>query len=281
MSVFTQAELDAWEKDGYIVLKEAVPKAQCDSVVDAMWEFLEMDPDDPSTWYSLPPWHARTGMVEMYHHQSMWDNRQTPRIHAAFSQLFGTEKLLLRVVDRVNMNPPVREEHAYEGFIHWDFEPHTWPIPLMVQGVLLLRDTSAEQGGFQCVPGSHLQVDKILAAQEEGANPRHPDIGDWEVRSIPGETGDLVIWHTALLHGNGPNRTDKPRLAQYIAMRSAEPDDPKHREQLVQNWRRRAPMDFRIPRAFPADPRHLDEHQPEPAHLTPLGRRLVGLDDWD
>ena len=173
MSVFTQAELDAWERDGYIVLKEAVSKAQCDAVVDAIWEFLEMDPDEPSTWYSLPPWHARTGMVEMYHHQSMWDNRQEPRIHAAFSQLFGTEKLLLRIVDRVNMNPPVREEHAYEGFIHWDFEPHTWPIPLMVQGVLLLRDTSAEQGGFQCVPGSHLQVDKILAAQKEGANPRN------------------------------------------------------------------------------------------------------------
>ena len=281
MSVFTQAELDAWERDGYIVLREAVSKAQCDAVVDATWEFLEMDPDDSSTWYSLPPWHARTGMVEMYHHQSMWDTRQAPRIHAAFSQLFGTEKLLLRIVDRVNMNPPVREEHDYKGFIHWDFEPYDWPIPLMVQGVLLLRDTDAEQGGFQCVPGSHLEVDRILGAQPKGSSRRTPDIGDREVRPVPGQAGDLVIWHTALLHGNGPNLTDKPRLAQYIAMRRAEPDDPAHREELVQAWHRRAPMGFRHPVAFPADPRYLDERQPEPACLTPLGRRLVGLDDWD
>ena len=84
----------------------------------------------------------------------------------------------------------------------------------------------------------------------------------------------------ALLHGNGPNRTDKPRLAQYIAMRSAEPDDPKHREKLVGPGAGGRPW-IPEPAGLPADPRHLDEYQPEPAHLTSLGRRLVGLDDWD
>ncbi len=281
MSIFTQAELNSWEENGYIVLRKAVPPALCDAVVHALWEFMEMDPHNPAGWYDLPPWHSKAGMVELYHHQSLWDTRQYPRIHEAYSELFGTPRLWLRVVDRVNMNPPVQKKHAYEGFIHWDFDPHTWPIPLMVQGVLCLAHTTAEQGGFQCVPGSHLRVNEILARQPAGANPRNPELGDLEVRPIPGETGDLVIWHTALLHGNGPNLTDRPRLAQYIAMRRADPQDEDHRADLVRTWRKRLPMGYRDRGPFPADPRRRDEGQPEPARLTPLGRRLVGVDDWE
>ena len=281
MSVFTQAELDSWEEDGYIVVREAVPKSDCDAVIDALWEFLEMDRNKPESWYDLPPWHSHAGMVELYHHQALWDNRQNPRIYEAFSELFGTSQLWYRIIDRVNMNPPVQRENAYEGFIHWDFDPHTWPIPLMVQGVLCLSRTTAEQGGFQCVPGSHLKVDEILATQPEGANPTHPELNGMEVVPIPGETGDLVIWHTALLHGNGPNLTDKPRLAQYIAMRKADPKDEAHTTGLIHQWQERLPMGFRNKGPNPADPRLLDQSQNEPAKLNPLGRRLVGLDDWD
>lgn len=281
MSVFTQAELENWEKDGYIVLREAVPASFCENVVDALWEFLGMDRDNPESWYSLPPWHARTGMVELYHHQSLWDTRQHPRVHEAFSQVFGTPQLWLRVVDRVNMNPPVQEKHAYDGFIHWDFEPETWPIPLRVQGVLCLASTTAEQGGFQCVPGSHLKVDEILARQPADANTRQPDLGDLPVVPVPGDTGDLIIWHTALLHGNGPNFTDKPRLAQYIAMREADVEEPEHAQELERTWRNRLPMGYRDRGPFPPDPRKRDEDQPQPARLTQLGRRLIGLEDWN
>lgn len=281
MSVFTQEELNGWEENGYIVVREAVPKEHCDAVIDALWEFLEMDPNKPESWYGLPPWHSKAGMVELYHHQAMWDNRQNPRIYEAYSELFGTSRLWYRVIDRVNMNPPVQKQNAYEGFIHWDFDPHTWPIPLMVQGVLCLSQTTAEQGGFQCVPGSHLKVDEILSGQPEGADSRNPDLDGLEVVPIPGETGDLVIWHTALLHGNGPNLTTRPRLAQYIAMRAADPEDENHKAGLVQQWQERKPMGFRNRGTNPADPRRIDQDQAEPAQLTTLGRRLVGLEDWD
>ncbi len=281
MSVFTQAELEGWEKNGYIVLREAVPPSYCEAVVDALWDFLGMDPKDPAGWYDLPPWHSKAGMVELYHHQALWDVRQYPHIYEAYSELFGTPQLWLRVVDRVNMNPPVQEKHAYEGFIHWDFDPHTWPIPLMVQGVICLTQTTAEQGGFQCVPGSHLRVKEILANQPEGTDLRSPEMDGLEVLPIPGETGDLVIWHTALLHGNGPNLTDRPRLAQYVAMRRADPTDEEHRAELVRTWQKRMPMTARAGAQFPADPRRLDAGQLEPARLTSLGRRLVGLEDWD
>ena len=43
-------------------------------------------------------------------------------------------------------------------------------------------------------------------------------IGKMKPVSIPGKAGDLLIWHSGLLHGNGHNTSDRPRYAQYIGM---------------------------------------------------------------
>ena len=49
-----------------------------------------MDPDDSGTWYGAD---RRGIMVEIYHHQTLWDNRTAPRVHRAFSQIWGTESV--------------------------------------------------------------------------------------------------------------------------------------------------------------------------------------------
>ena len=36
----------------------------------------------------------KAGMVELYQHQSLWDNRQHPRIHEAFAQILGEARLV-------------------------------------------------------------------------------------------------------------------------------------------------------------------------------------------
>lgn len=274
MSILSGDDHAFWEENGYVVVPNAVPQENLDRVIDVTWEFLEMDPNDPETWYTLPGWHSRTGMVQLFQHQALWDNRQYPRVHQIFSELFGTEKLWCSL-DRVNMNPPARADWDYQGFIHWDFDPTTWPIGLRVQGVLCLADTDEAQGGFQCVPGSHRQVPEILARQKPDAELRRPDIGDMPVKSIGGKAGDLIIWHTGLLHGNGRNRTDRPRLAQYITMYPADEANEDARQQRVESWR-----NCSTPGKFPSDPRKLEETQGQPAVLTELGKKLLGLERW-
>ena len=60
-----------------------------------------------------------------------------------------------------------------------------------------------------------------MKTQPKDRNPQQPDLAELEVKSIPGKAGDLLIWHRLLAHGNGHNRSDKPRMAQYIAMSPA------------------------------------------------------------
>ncbi|MEZ4705834.1 MAG: phytanoyl-CoA dioxygenase family protein [Caldilineaceae bacterium] len=274
MAILSAADHAFWEENGYVVVHDVVPPENLDAVIEVMWEFLGMAPTDPETWYTRPGWHSQTGMVELYQHQALWDNRQYPRVHAAFSELFGTEKLWVSL-DRVNMNPPARPDWDYQGFIHWDFDPETWPIGLRVQGVLCLTDTEAAQGGFQCVPGSHRQVPEIVARQMPDATLRRPDITGLTVKEIAGQAGDLIIWHTGLLHGNGRNRTNRPRQAQYITMNLPREEDEELRQHRIASWRNRT-----TPGSFPGDPRKLEERTGTTATLTELGKKLLGLERW-
>ena len=87
MPVLSAADVDFWEENGYVVVHDAVPPENCKAAERAIWDFLEMDTDDPETWYPDPP--RRGIMVEIYQHQALWNNRQYPRIHQAFSEIWG------------------------------------------------------------------------------------------------------------------------------------------------------------------------------------------------
>lgn len=93
------------------------------------------------------------------------------------------------------------------------------PVPFGVQGILYLTDTSADQGAFTCVPGFHRRIGQWLAELAPDADPRNLQLLS-KLAAVPvaGRTGDLVIWHHALPHGASRNRTDRPRVAQYIKM---------------------------------------------------------------
>lgn len=283
MRVLSDQQFAFWKDNGYIIVPNAVPSENLTAVTDAIWEFQEMNPNDPTTWYRTPERANemvelnRSGMVELYHHQALWDNRQYPRIYDAFVDIWETEKLWV-TIDRVNLNIPVKPEWDFKGFIHWDIDTGIVPTPFDVQGVLSLTDTVPNQGGFQCVPGFPKQFDEWVKTQPDDRDTWKPDLTDLEVKKIETKAGDLLIWNSLLPHGTGRNDSDKPRLAQYISMSPAKEDDTALREWRVRSWQDRlAPEGF----AFPGDPRGLERKHGKTADLTLLGRKLLGVDSWD
>jgi hypothetical protein len=281
LRVLGEQDLASFHMNGYVVVPDAAPKKDLDAVIAAVWEFLGMDPGDPATWY---PEDRRGAIAYIHQHQALWNCRQSPRIHAAFADLLGTEKLWVSM-DRAGMKPPIDPRFPHyddRGFVHWDLDTSK-PLPEkpFLQGVLALTDTTEEMGGFCCVPGFHKDLTAWIAEQPEGRNPRAPDLSrlpeGMKVTPIPMKAGDIVIWNSLLAHGNGRNEGTRPRLAQYITMFPAS-DDEAARQERVACWRdRHAPAGWE--KDIPEKYRGREQANP-PAELTPLGRKLLGLDPW-
>jgi len=282
LQLLTDADWEFWITNGYIVIKDAVPKEQVKKLADFLWEFEEKDPNDPETWYAPPRAEMKmkeltnTGMVEVYNHQYLWDNRQYPKVHQAFTDIWGTEKLWV-TIDRANLNVPLRPGFDYKGFIHWDYDPET--KPQNVQGVLALADQDDENmGGFQCIPELFRTYDTWKLTQPEDRNHFQPDTTGFELVKVKMNAGDLLIFNSSQPHGIRANRSEnKVRLAQYIAMMPAQEEDEALRQWRINSWKeRQAPEGY----AFPGDPRNWEKTKYETAELSDLGKKLLGLDKW-
>ena len=288
MPLITEEDKAFFTENGYIRVKNVVPKELCDRVIADLWRFLERDPSDRANWYDLPRDYVQTvGGTEIYHQQSMWDVRQHPDVYQAFREIHGEDELTVSI-DRLNMTPPKREGDPNQTLgAHWDTDVTGLTPPVKkpsgrVQGVLYLDDTTEEQGGFWCVPDLYKDFDNWLEKNKDnlfaGATrpgQRRPDISGYDVKPIPGNVGDLVIWDVHLVHGNGTNYADSPRYAMYVAMNPI--GNPWKSESLIEAWKNITPA---LP-SFPGDPREWEKrHNGGPATLTPLGKQLIGLEPW-
>jgi hypothetical protein len=281
----SSVDTEFFQKNGYVVVEGLVSKEKCEAVVADIFAFLEMTDGDRESWYTGG--RRGGGLAHIHQMQSLWDIRQDPAVHAVFTALYGTEKLWVSL-DRTSMKVPSDPDHPeYEdrGFLHWDMDtstdPATWTF--FVQGVLVLRDTDATMGGFQCVPGFHGQalIDWIQT-QPKDRNPSYPPLDtlpkEKSVVPIPAKQGDLILWDRTLAHGNGHNRGKLPRLAQYLTMYPVGEEDSA--AERVACWQEiRAPRYWEkdIPASLKGRERQL---QSMPSELTPLGRKLLGVDPW-
>lgn len=215
----TPQDLAFWDENGYIVVHHAAKPDGCAAAVEAICEFLQMDLNNPDTWYNGPQGHSI--WVPLVRHPAIEANRNSPRIRRAFEQIWGRTDLWM-TIDQCGMNPPERPGWQFPGpHMHWDVSLEL-PIPFGVQGLLYLTDTEAEQGAFSCVPGFHLKIENWLKSLPEGINPRELDLPALGEVPISGRPGDLIIWHNALPHGSRPNRTTRPRFVQYMTMRPSD-----------------------------------------------------------
>ena len=285
LRVLSMDDWSFWLYNGYVVVKNAISKSQVKKTADFLWEFEEKDPNNPKGWYTLPRAEMQmkelqgTGMVEVYNHQYLWENRQTERVYNAFVDIWGTEKLWSSI-DRANLNFPIQSGFKYKGFIHWDYDPDTKPEN--VQGVLALSDQKdIKMGGFQCIPWLFRNYDTWKLSQPDERDKFQPNIEGLEkhIVKVPLEAGDLLIFNSLEPHGIRPNNSkDKVRIAQYISMMPAEEENLSLKKWRINSWKNRvAPQGH----AFPGDPRKWEQTKYNTAKLSLLGEKLLGLKSWD
>lgn len=260
--------------EGYLVIPDVVPRALCEAVIDAIREFTGVDPDHPAD--ADVDRFAGLGIVPVHHHQALWNVRQHPALHDIFSQLYADERLWV-TIDRAGYKPPasaVTREWEMAA-VHWDCNPWA-PVPFGIQGLVYLTDTSEDQGAFSCVPSIYRNLDRWLADHAEQSPGRHPDIGSEPLIPVAGSAGSLVVFHRLMPHTNGKNLSDRPRLAQYVSMDPV--GDEAARIERIGLWQ------DKLPPAWAARQKVAGQQIPEPgepAELSALGRKLVGVDVWE
>lgn len=283
LRVLSQDDWRHWITNGYVIVRQAVPAENVKRLVDLLWRFDEKDPTDPSTWYAPQRREHKmkelnnTGMLEIYNHQYLWDNRMEQRIYDAFVDIWDREELWV-TIDRANLNPPKKVKGNPNGFIHWDVDTSIRPLPIGVQGVLSLQKQDGDVGGFQCVPKLFSDFETWEKTQPADRDPMHPDMTGQTTVNIEMEAGDLMIFNSLLAHGVRPNHSDsRVRMAQYISMHPAEWNNEAERQERIRLWRE---LDHPQRDAFPGDPRGWEKHNAKTATLSPLGEKLLGQVRW-
>jgi ectoine hydroxylase-related dioxygenase (phytanoyl-CoA dioxygenase family) len=215
--VLSSADLEFWHEQGYVVVKQAVAVESCRAAVEAILAHAGMSMDVPDSWYKAGIW------IPLAHHPAIWANRNSPRIHTAFAQIWGRRDLWVNV-DVCGVNPPVRPGYSFQGTpLHWDMTlapPHRFGT----QAILYLTDTAADQGAFSCVPGFHRRLEAWLQEIPPDVDPRARAVQELRAIPIAGRAGDLIVWHQALPHGATPNLCTLPRVVQYLNMFPSEHD---------------------------------------------------------
>jgi hypothetical protein len=283
LRALSPADWRRWQRDGYVVVRRAIEPALADALARLVWEFEELDPQDPGTWYPAARTErkqrslaANAGMVELYNHPLMWQARQSPRIHDAFADLWGTRELWVSI-DRLNLMLPPEPGVAFRSFMHWDHDPEGDGDN--VQGVLAITDQrDVEVGGFKCIPELFRGFEAWRATQGPDWDWYCPDVSAFTPTPVPLDRGDLLIFDSRLCHGIRPNVSARGvRMAQYVAMVPAQEEDAQQRAWRVDSWReRRSPHGY----SLEGDPRGWERTRYPPADLTPLGERLLGLRSW-
>ena len=213
--VFSKEDLNNWENQGYVILKNAVSKEDCEHTVDFILDQLGADLSDPDTWYKPHP--LKQGiMVQLFNAETLDKNRFSKRIKLAYHQLWKRGDLMVSM-DRVSFNPPENEHYQFQGpNLHWDMSLKK-PIYFGLQGLLYLTDTDENQGAFTLIPGFHKIIDTWLDNLPSNQHPREVNLWhDFEPKPIAAKAGDFIIWNQSLPHGSSPNTSNKPRIVQYI-----------------------------------------------------------------
>lgn len=199
---------------GFVVLRGALSPEDARASAALLWTTIGADPDNPASWDRPHPLRQNI-MVQRFRGEPFERNRRNPRIRGAFEQLYGRRDIW-PIVDRLGFNPPTAAERvAAPARLHWDVELVP-PVPFLLQGLLYLNDVGADQGAFSCVPGFQHRLNDWLRALPPGSDPHLQDLDALGRVHVPGQAGDLVIWHQALPHGASRNTSRIPRLVQYF-----------------------------------------------------------------
>ncbi|KAL1891052.1 hypothetical protein Sste5346_007876 [Sporothrix stenoceras] len=239
----TDARYGDWRddllRDGYAVVKGAIPRERALEYADKMYALAESfgygyDRNDPSTVHSdkLPVINEK-GMLLNYgacHEDFVWGVRSEPGVVDAFSKVYGTDDLIVSF-DAINYGFANRTNLPLnKPWPHQDQDPDR-PGFRCLQGLVNLLPNGPNDGGLIVCRGGH-NTSEQFHDDIRGTEDRIPAwTKEWygytdkgmawlkehghEWIKVEAEPGDLLLWDSRTPHYNVPATKQQDRLAIY------------------------------------------------------------------
>ncbi len=224
----SQATIDAYRQDGFVVIEGVLSPAETKALRDTTDRLVEgaRNVASHNDLYDLEPTHSpaepRVRRIKTPH---AWDPvyagvMRHPRILAILQQLvhpairFDTSKLNMKAAGY---------GAAVEWHQDWAFYPHT-NDDLAAVGVMM-DDCAIENGPLLCVPGSHRGpvYDHHADGYFCGAiDPDTPGLALDTARPCIGPAGSISIHHARTTHGSAVNTSSRMRRLLLFQYRAAD-----------------------------------------------------------
>lgn len=234
LSALTIQEKQAFEKDGYIVVKNAVDGKQLESLQSEIENWVE-ESKLHSEPYGQPTIDGRPrfdmGTDHTAFNPTLRRINNPSDISEIYFQVMSDSKMVDMVVDLIGIN--IKFHHCKINLkcpganttVHYHqdfaFTPHSNDD--VVTALLLLDDVTEQNGCLMVVPGSHKGPMYSLYDGNQFVG-RVNDTTEQslinEQLPVVGSAGDVCLMHTRLAHGSAPNGSKNSR-GLYICVYTA------------------------------------------------------------
>lgn len=225
-ATLTDDQLSQYDQDGYLILKGLFDGEEIDLLRRSAKEDKRLDD------HSFGRDDGEGGTVRL----SLW-NHPGQGIYGAFARcnrLVSVAEQLLRDEPYHYHSKMVMKDAQVGGAWAWHQDYGYWYsngvlTPNLVSAFIAVDPANRENGCLQVIRGSHHcgRIHHQLTGQQAGADPERVEqiLKRFELVYVVMDPGDVVLFHSNLLHRSDQNTSDHPRWSM-ICCYNARSNDP-------------------------------------------------------
>jgi len=230
----TDAQLEQFQKDGFIVLRDFLDKTRCNAILEVAQEHLaqKIEPIETEIGYDSRSKEYRTHVTD---YSSKADEEQI--IVRRLRQVYDRSPLFKAWMEEVEIRPilqQILDDQVVITIAHhnsimtkmphlstatsWHQDRRYWRFSNdnLVSIWLALDDEDSQNGVLEFIPGSHkIQFSKEQFDEKEYFSESYAQNQELIRTKVSTDLrkGDVVIFHSLLLHRANKNATDKPKIS--------------------------------------------------------------------
>ena len=238
--ILSNEQLQQFNQDGFLILRDFADKEKCEAILDVAKVHLKhkIEPIETEVGYDGKSKEYRTDVADYSREEAGITVRRLRQVYSRdilFKEWMEDEKI--RPVLQQILNDQVVITTAHHNSImtkmphqstetRWHQDRRYWRYSdnNLVSIWLALDDEYSENGVLEFIPGSHrmkFEADQFDEKEyfREDCDKNIPLIEKKVSTTL--EKGDVVLFHSLLLHRANKNKTDKPKISFVYTVKGA------------------------------------------------------------